>query len=273
MSDFLIIRNKCDTATEYTNWIGEGLKEFLETKGYSVTDLSDMDASPENVLLWLKTENQKTMRAVVALDHGSDDAFWGEKNGALAQVLNLSNVEITKQLHVYTLACSTMAQLGVTAISKGCYSWLGYTEPVYAAHSDSFKQCIWSYVVAMAEGKTMEQCQQVLHDAYLAHKDESFIYQYNLDRMKLGTSVANSTILSHTRYPAPGAGYASQLDLDYIVGNPVHCLWSLVQGKYYYKWVNNNEIQTAVRPAFQAPKVWIEYSGQGEITRIRRVKA
>ena len=54
MADLLIIRNKCDIATEYTNWIGEGMKTYLEEKGHSVTDLSDAEASPEKVDEWLK---------------------------------------------------------------------------------------------------------------------------------------------------------------------------------------------------------------------------
>ncbi len=202
MTDFLIIRNKCDRATEYTNWIGEGMKAFLEAKGHSVVDLSDADASPEKVDQWLKFEDKKTKKAVIALDHGSVSKFYGEKNSDIAAVINLSNAEqLTKMLHVYTLACSTNANngLGETAIARGCFSWLGYTEPVYAMKSQSFKDCIWSYVEAMTEGKTMEQCQQALYDAYAARKDQSFVYQYNQDRLLLRKHCCNMTINSHNR--------------------------------------------------------------------------
>jgi stress-induced morphogen len=200
--DFLIIRNKCDRATEYTNWIGEGMKEYLENKEYTVTDLSDANASPEKVREWLRYDKKKTRKAVIALDHGSTDAFWGEKNGQRAQVINLANCEeLTKKLHVYTLACSTNAigGLGDTAIKKGCLSWLGYTEPVYAAKSSLFKQCIWSYVEAMAKGKTVEECEQALRNAYRARRDHSFIYQYNLDRLLLRKSGNDVTINSSNR--------------------------------------------------------------------------
>lgn len=202
MIDFLIVRNKCDRATEYTNWIGEGLKEYLESKGYSVVDLSDADASPRNVEEWLNYDNQNTMKAVILLDHGSEDVFWGEENGNIAQVINLSNAErLTKELQVYTLACSTNANdgLGETAVDKGCFSWLGYTVPVYAMKSQSFKDCIWSYVIAMAEGKTMEECEKVLRQAYEARKDESFVYQHNLDHLLLRKSSSNMTINSYNR--------------------------------------------------------------------------
>lgn len=184
--DFLIIRSKCDPATEYTNWIGEGLKGYLESKGYSVTDLSDSAASPENVDNWLDINNKKISKAVIALDHGGNNAFYGERNNQIVEVIDLSNVErLTKTLHVYTLACSTNAPngLGQKAINGGCYSWLGYTEPVYAANYQSFKDCIWSYIKAMAEGKTIEQCVAILRDAYESRESESFIYRYNLDRL------------------------------------------------------------------------------------------
>jgi hypothetical protein len=276
MVDFLIIRNKCDRATEYTNWIGEGMKAYLESKGHSVTDLSDVDASPKKVEEWLKYDNKKTTKGVIALDHGSCDAFFGEKNNQIAEVINKDNAEqLTKELHVYTLACSTNGDgcLGETAVAKGCFSWLGYTEPVYAAKSQSFKECIWSYMEAMAEGKTMEQCEQALRQAYASRTDQSFIYQYNLDRLLLRKSANNMTINSHNRLPRGGAGYATRLDLDYIIGSTSHCLWAVVGGKSYYRWVNDDEIQTVIRPAFQAPRVWIQYDGLGRITRIRPIKS
>jgi len=274
MVDFLIIRNKFDTATEYTNWIGDGMKQYLEGKGYSVTDLSDADASPEKVEEWLKYGNMKTIKAVIALDHGSPGVFWGEKNNAAAEVINLANAEeLTEKLQVYTLACSTNADngLGQKAVEKGCFSWLGYKEPVYAAKSQSFKDCIWSYMKTMAEGKTMEECEAALKKAYQDRTSESFIYQYNLDRMLLRKSQNNMTINSHNRTPPGGAGYATRLDLDYIFGSTVHCLWAVVGGTSYYKWMNDDEIKTIVKPAFQARKVWIEYDGSGKITRIRPI--
>jgi hypothetical protein len=246
----------------------------LEGKGFSVTDLSDFDASPEKVEEWLKYDNMKTMKVVIALDHGSPNAFSGEKNNALAQVINLANAEeLTKKLQIYTLACSTNADngLGQNAVEKGCFSWLGYKEPVYAKKGQSFKDCIWSYIKAMAEGKTMEECETVLKKAYQDRTNESFIYQYNLDRMLLRKNQNNMTINSHNRAPPSGAGYATRLDLDYIFGSTVHCLWAVVGGTSYHKWVNDDDIRTIVKPVFQAPKVWVQYDGSRKITRIRPI--
>jgi hypothetical protein len=210
MVDFLIIRNKCDRATEYTNEVGEGLKAYLEGAGHSVTDLSDENADPDQVKEWLDYDDQKTVKAVIALDHGSSDAFYGEEGGKPKAVIDVKNAErLTKKLHVYTLACSTNADsgLGETAVEKGCFSWLGYKVPVYAAKGPSFKECIWSYVRAMAEGKTLEECEEALREAYAARTGESPIYQYNLDRLLLRKSAVGMTINSHNRVTQEVAQY------------------------------------------------------------------
>ena len=202
MTDILIIRNNCDVATTYTSWVGEGLKGYLESKGHSVTDLKDAQASPENVHHWLNYGSKRTKKAVVVLDHGSCSACYGEKNNQTAAVITKTNAEeLTKKLHVYTLACSTNGNncVGQTAIEKGCYSWLGYTVPVYAMKYQPFKECIWSYMEAMAEGKTMEQCEAALRKAYQDRKHLSFVFGYNLDRLLLRKSQSNMTINSHHR--------------------------------------------------------------------------
>jgi hypothetical protein len=212
MTDILIIRAKFDSATEYTHWIGKGLKEYLESKGHTVKDLSDSAAKPSNVTNWLDLNNGKISKAVIALDHGSDNAFYGEKKvffGLIekeAKVIKPTNVErLTRGLQVYTLACSTNTPdgLGQKAIEGGCYSWLGYTEPVYAMKTQSFKDCIWSYVRTMAEGKTIEECVSILRKAYENRDSESFVYGYNLDRLLLRTypTYNNMKIDTNNRIP------------------------------------------------------------------------
>lgn len=214
--DFLIIRNKCDEASTSTNWIGDGLKEYLISKGQTVTDLSDADASPENVEKWLSSADGINVRkAVIALDHGTKDALWGEKNNVLAQVINTGNVvRFTNDLHVYTLACLTNADgaLGEKAIAGRCASWLGYTDVVYVIENDqSFKDCIWSYAIAMADGKAIEECEKALRDAYQARIGESPMYQYNLNILKLRKKADGLTVNSLDRKPVPAPNIIVQI--------------------------------------------------------------
>lgn len=208
MADILIIRNNCDAATFGTYHIGEGLLAYLQSKGHTVTDLADAAASPANVQYWLNTPPIRTTKLVIALDHGNPTTFFGELNNQVTPVITTANVQsLGKGLHVYTFACSTNANngLGQTAISKGTYSWLGYTEPVYvftdpnAALFKTLKQVIWSYIVKLADGFTLETAEKALRDAYTAHKSDSPVFGYNLQRLLLRKQAAGMTIHSHNR--------------------------------------------------------------------------
>jgi hypothetical protein len=223
MVDFLIVRNKCnksdgteDPATKFTHWYGDSftyknvnynsLKHFLESKGHTVHDLSNVDASPEKVHTWMNYNDKKTRKAAILFDHGSTSAFFGEKNNLAEEVINKGNAEeLTKELQIYTLACLTNAAngLGQTAVENGCNSWLGYTEVVYAQYSDPFKECIWSYIEAMADGKTMEECEAALRERYLAYDNLSFVFGYNRERMLLRKKEDGMTIESHCREEKP----------------------------------------------------------------------
>lgn len=70
-----------------------------------------------------------------------------------------------------------------------------------------------------------------------------------------------------------GFGYASRIELDYIFGSSTHCLWAIVGGNAYARWLNAEEIKTIVQPVFTASKVKVQYnSSTGKIERIRPVK-
>ncbi|MBN1482340.1 hypothetical protein EH223_09105 [candidate division KSB1 bacterium] len=203
--DVLIIRNNCDEATKWTNWIGEGLATYLQGKGFSVTDLSGSDTSPENVTYWLSMSAKRTKKFVIALDHGNCSAFYGQKNGQPEAVINSSNAEdLTQDVHVYTFACLTNKDncIGQKAIESGCLSWLGYTEEIYVllAAYQPLKDCVWSYVEALVSGKTLEQAEQVLRQAYKDRISLHWIFQYNLDRLLLRKSANNMTIFNNNRF-------------------------------------------------------------------------
>ena len=188
----------------WTNWIGDGLAAFLAGKGHSVQDLNDSQASPANVTHWLNNTDKRTKKVIIGFDHGSCSAFYGEENSLIKEVITKTNAEdLTKNLHVYTFACLTSGNncVGQTAIDKGCYSWLGYTEVVYviAQAYQPLKDCIWSYIGAMADGNTMEQCEATLKQAYKDRFSLHWIFKYNHDRLLLRKKQSGMTINSHNR--------------------------------------------------------------------------
>jgi hypothetical protein len=205
--DILIIRSKCDPATNGTFLVSEGLKTYLEGKGRSVTELADANASPENVNYWLNSANNRTKKFILLFDHGSCEGAYGEKNNEIAAVINKNNVEdLTKELHMYTFACSTNGNncVGQLAISKGCYTWLGYTEPVYvftAAGSllTKLKSCIWSFITAMVDGRSAEEAEQALRNNYKSHFNDHWVFKYNHDRLLLRKKMNNLKIDTHNR--------------------------------------------------------------------------
>ena len=72
---------------------------------------------------------------------------------------------------------------------------------------------------------------------------------------------------------ALAVGYASRIDLDYILGSSSHCFWAVVGGTSCYKWVNDDQIRTIVQTAFMAPQVSIQYNASNkQIERIRPIK-
>lgn len=208
MADILIIRSNCDPATLGTYYISDGLVTFLQSKGHSVTQLADVAATPGNVQFWLTSTSNRTTKLVLAFDHGSPTAFYGEVNNQVTPVITMANVkDLTQGLHVYTFACSTCANggIGEKAISEGTLSWLGYTEPVYVftdPNSTLFKtlkDVIWSFITKLADGFTLETAEQALRDAYTAHNGDSPVFGYNLARLLLRKMATGMTIHSHNR--------------------------------------------------------------------------
>lgn len=208
MADILIIRSNCDAATYGTYWIGDGLVAHLQAKGHTVKELPDAAATPGNVQHWLTSTANRTTKLVIAFDHGSQTAFYGELNNQVTPVITMADVkDLTQELHVYTFACSTCANggLGEKAINEGTLSWLGYIVPVYvftnpnSALFKSLKEVIWSAITKLAEGFTLETAEKALRDAYAAHKNEHFVFVHNLSKLLLRKKATGMTIHSHNR--------------------------------------------------------------------------
>jgi hypothetical protein len=208
MADILIIRSNCDPATSGTYNIGEGLMAHLQARGHTVTDLADVDATPGNVQYWLTSTANRTTKLVIAFDHGSETAFYGEVNNAVTPVITMANVkDLAQGLHVYTFACSTCANGGVgeKAINEGTLSWLGYIVPVYvftdpnSALFKSLKEVIWSFITKLADGFTLETAEKALRDAYAAHNSDHYVFGFNLSKLLLRKKATGMTIHSHNR--------------------------------------------------------------------------
>lgn len=186
--DCLIIRNKIDWVTDFTNWMGEGLKEELERRKWPVVDLSGPEATPSNVSYWLQSGDRKISRLIIDFDHGYPEKLVGQQGKDEVTIIDRGNAEsLTKNLDVYTFACSTGKRggLGEYAVAHGCRSWLGYTDTIYwdPFIAKDFKKCVWSYALAMADGLPARSCYETLVDAYQRLADDSMICEWNLSKL------------------------------------------------------------------------------------------
>lgn len=190
VKDCLIIRNRVDWVTEFTNWMGEGLKETLEDMNWSVVDLSGREATPSNVYYWLKSGDRKISKLIIDFDHGYPDKLVGQVNKKEATIIDKLNAEsLTSDLDVYTFACSTGVRdgLGEFAVNHGCRSWLGYTDMIMwdPFIAEDFKKCVWSYILAMADGMPAVDCYKVLVDYYKKLAEKSMISKWDLSKLAL----------------------------------------------------------------------------------------
>jgi hypothetical protein len=241
MADILIIRSKVDLETQWRYWLGDGLKQYLKSKGFSVKDLSDADASPENVSKWLNFGSQNVTKAIIAFGHGKEDILFGEKNGNNEAVIDKSNAaNLTKELHVYAFAGRTNATngLGQFAVQNGCYSWLDYTGSPWILMSadQTFKDCIWSYIVTLAEGKTLEECEAALIKAYKDRASLHWVYVENLKLLMLRKSQNGMRINTHNRIT--GWRYNRKIDCLWSYGTATRWTWVHVQN-YFWRLVWN----------------------------------
>lgn len=194
IKDCLIVRGNFDPFTEYTSFLGEGLKEKLETMRWSVIDLCGNEATPSNVHYWLRENSRRISKAVIYFGRGYKDRLTGQLEGEEITVIDRKNVEaMTKYLDVFTFAPSTAQKdgIGEYAIECGCHSWFGYKdEQLFDALNPSYeetetiendseiyipetppnidteglKEAVWSYVTALASREKLIDCKNIYEE-------------------------------------------------------------------------------------------------------------
>ncbi len=91
------------------------------------------------------------------------------------------------------------------AQQKGCYSWLGYIVPVYVFTNPAsglfktLKSVIWSYITALADGKTAGEAEAALKAAYAAHFNDHWLFKFNHSKLMLRANNKNVRLHTHNR--------------------------------------------------------------------------
>ena len=128
MKDFLIVRPNCDCTTKNIDYLVDGLKDFLNKRGFSAQELIGKESSPQNIVNHLNCNNMHIKRGIIIISHGSCSSISGtsEQFENCIEAITLKNVELCQNLHVFAIACCTsrVYGLGQIAILNGCNSFL-----------------------------------------------------------------------------------------------------------------------------------------------------
>jgi hypothetical protein len=107
-----------------------------------------------------------------------------------------------------------------------------------------YKDCIWTYIEAMAEGKTLEECEAALRKAYSDRKHLSFVFGYNLDRLLLRKKQKGMTINSHNR--TAGWRYNKKITALWAHGPSNRNAWVYIAGMGWRKLWSASDSQLEI---------------------------
>ncbi|MCM8802847.1 MAG: hypothetical protein NC827_06025 [Candidatus Omnitrophica bacterium] len=116
----LLTAPKFDEATEYSNKWALKIREKLIEKNITFIYLGGQEIKR------IDFENStKQCDTIIFYNHGSEDAWYGNKN---EKICDLDNVNILKNKYVYTVSCLSAKKLGVEAFKNGSIVFIGYKE-------------------------------------------------------------------------------------------------------------------------------------------------
>jgi hypothetical protein len=122
MTDYIVVRPRFDTATEYSYEWCQQIIDHLKEKGLPYIELAERDAVRKKVEEAL-TQNPNAM--LIHYDHGDQDRLIGNDG---RPVVDLQNVSLLSSRQAYNMNCLSAKILGVEAHNKKCTAYWGYTQ-------------------------------------------------------------------------------------------------------------------------------------------------
>lgn len=178
----LIIRTRHDLATEYTfAWTEIILKE-AEEKGMNVTKVEGEDINFQN----LSKRIEKIKPSFVFFNgHGSREGFYDNKSNIL---IDLKSSLLLKDTITFARSCETLAELGPSAVKKGCRAFVGYDKkfliprwhiktckPLQDPVAKLVMECSNVIASEIIKGKSVAEAVEKSH-LETARKTEDYIY-------------------------------------------------------------------------------------------------
>lgn len=184
IKDCLIVRSDNDEDNPFMGWLGEGLKEILEKKRWSVIDLSENEATPSNVHYWLRMETRRISKMFIYFGNGYKDRLTGKLDNNEIDIITKPNVAtMTRNLDVFSFAPNTAGEnsIGELAVSLGCHSWLGFNGEIGfdENYADELKSCLFSYILAFADRESLHNCTALLREGFTSLSAKSELLKPN----------------------------------------------------------------------------------------------
>lgn len=149
-----------DKVTEYSlEWYKDAIsqvREFCE-----VSSLVDDHATR----YWVEGSLKMILPDIfIHYDHGSDYVMWGDDE---KPAVDLDNLDLLKNVRVYTMNCSSGKGLGSHAVGRGVKEYLGYLDVVSFTtnQTDKFKTAFnYGLIKAIREGKMFYEVLESMRD-------------------------------------------------------------------------------------------------------------
>jgi len=167
----IVIRSSHDISTSYLFAFSEELIKEAEAKGFKVAKIEGNEISEE--ILRIRIKNRKP-KFIFFNGHGSDTSIFDSQG---REFININSADVFKETVTYTIACNCLTKLGLVAIEKGCYAFIGYKKPFWIARDHKFEstplrdriarpiiECSNVIVKSLIKGNTVEESIKKSHE-------------------------------------------------------------------------------------------------------------
>jgi hypothetical protein len=116
----ILLRPNYDTTTAYLHEWSAIIKNFAETKGLDIFDLSHLKATHKTFISYLQKNNSSL---IIFNCHGSSTALFGHNNEIL---LSSKDSSMVKDKTIYARSCQAGSNLGLVLVKQGVKAFIGY---------------------------------------------------------------------------------------------------------------------------------------------------
>lgn len=200
----LVIRTKHDIQTTYLYAYTEPLIKEAEDRGIRVEKVEGDDVNFKNIDKRIKA---KQFKLILFNGHGSKTSLY---NNHGEEFINLSSAHLFSRTVTFARACDSLIILGVEAVKKGCYSFIGYKKKFWIARQNTYEcnpekdavakgiiECSNVVIKELLKGKTVAEAVDKSHQHSEKTVMEMIYSKEPLASPALSALIANDSALDY----------------------------------------------------------------------------